>query len=502
MLILGINGGFRPGYQDTSAVLCSDGEILYAAEEERFNRIKHAPGQIPCQSIQWILKKSRISLHDIDLIASHGASFGRAFQERLKNYFLLYFKSCPPIFRVSHHLAHAASAYYASGYPDAMIVTVDNSGDGISTQTAVGRDGAIKILEQLKRPQSLGLFYSMITQFAGFKRDTDEYKLMGLSAYGKPTYKETLKKVLRIGKGFYELDESYLSGLKPGEAQPHKQEPVFSKKLAKILKLNPRSPYQPLNQNYRDLARSAQTLLEEALIELVSELHKKTGLRNLCLAGGVALNCLANEKLSRLDCIDNIYIQPASSDAGVSLGAAYLGGLKQNRRPKPLKHIYLGPSFSNREIFHTLNSLAVPFKESASPEEAAANKIAEGKVVGWFQGAMEFGPRALGARSILANPFVKDMKDSAEPENQIPGAFSTLWPLSFNGGKRKYTGHPLKGIALHDNHLPCPKESPRLSFIHNPQRRHHTAADCQPQSKPPVLENFKKIKGASGNRPF
>ena len=429
MLILGINGGFRPGYQDTSAVLCKDGEILYAVEEERLIRVKHAPGQIPEKSIQWILKESDISFHDIDLIASHGVSFGKAFEERLKKYFLFYFKSCPPILRVPHHLAHAASAYYASGYPASMIVTVDNSGDGISTQTAIGRGDTIEILERFKRPQSLGLFYSMITQFSGFQKDADEYKLMGLSAYGEPHYIEDLSKVLRVGKGCYELDESYLSELlKSDQAQPHRQEALFSQKLSDTLKLEPRSPYQPLNQNYKNLACSAQKLLETALIELVSDLHKKTGLRNLCLAGGVALNCLANGKLAALDFIDNIYIQPASSDAGVSLGAAYLGSLELRCSPKPLKSVYLGPSFSNQEVFDTLKLCQASFRTLDTPEETAAKEIASGKVVGWFQGAMEFGPRALGARSILANPFLKNMKDQLNRKIKFREPFRPFGP--------------------------------------------------------------------------
>ena len=420
MLILGINGGFRPGYQDTSATLCEDGKILHAVEEERLIRVKHAPGQIPEKSIRWILKKGNISFHEIDLIASHGISFGKEFEERLRKYFLFYFKSCPPIFRVHHHLAHAASAYYASGFPSSMIITVDNSGDGVSTQTAIGQGESIKVLEQWKRPQSLGLFYSMITQFCGFQRDTDEYKLMGLSAYGKPHYMEILSKVLQIKKGCYELDESYLFGLKPGQPQPHRQEALFSQKLSKILKLEPRSPYEPLNQNYTDLAASAQKLLEIALIELVSGLHKKTGLRNLSLAGGVALNCLANQKLAELDFIDNIYIQPASSDAGVSLGAAYLGSLELGYVPKPLESIYLGPSFSNSEVFDALKLCQASFISVDTPGEAAAEEVASGKVVGWFQGIYGVWPQSLGCEKHFSQPFSKKYEGSTQFQNQIP----------------------------------------------------------------------------------
>lgn len=429
MLVLGINGGFRPGYQDTSAVLCKNGDILYAVEEERLNRVKHAPGQIPEQSVQWILKTEKKTLKDIDLIATHGSSFGEEFETRLKSYFLFYFKTCPPILRVSHHLAHAASAYYASGFPSAMILTVDNSGDGISTQTATGKGQEIKVLKQWKRPQSLGLFYSMITQFCGFKRDTDEYKLMGLSAYGKPNYIENLSKILRIGKGHYELDESYLQGLKIGEPQPHRQEALFSDKLSKTLKLEPLPYYnEKASQNYSNLACSAQKLLETALVELVSDLHAKTGLKRLCLAGGVALNCLANQKLAELDFIDDIYVQPASSDAGVSLGAAYLGSLQNGIPPKPFKSPFLGPSYSQSDILDCLKLCQMPFQMVKDPAEAAAREVHAGKVVGWFQGAMEFGPRALGARSILASPFKKDMKNTINAKIKFREAFRPFGP--------------------------------------------------------------------------
>lgn len=446
MLILGINGGFRPGYQDISAALCKGGKILYAVEEERLTRIKHAPGQVPEKSIQWILKEGNISLHDVDLIASHGVSFGEEFEERLKKHFLFYFKTCPPIFRVHHHLAHAASAYYASGFSNSMIVTVDNSGDGVSTQIATGEGDNIKILEQRKRPQSLGLFYSMITQFCGFRRDTDEYKLMGLSAFGKPNYLEALGKVLQIGKGSYNLEESYLSGLKPGQPQPHRQEALFSDKLPKILKLEPRSPYEPLNQSYKDLASSAQKLLEVALVELVSDLHKKTGLKNLSLAGGVALNCLANQKLAELDFIDNIYVQPASSDAGVSLGAAYLGSQKLGCSPKSLENVYLGPAFSNQKIFDVLKLCQISFTSINNPEEVAAAEVANGKVMGWFQGRMEFGPRALGSRSILANPFESNMKDQLNSKIKFREAFRPFGPSLLIEEKENILESPLKEL--------------------------------------------------------
>ena len=408
MLTLGVNGGFRVGYQDASAVLIRNGKVILACEEERLNRIKYSPGQMPEQSIQWMLDKENLSIHDIDLIGTHGSTFGEDFEISLRNYFRFRFGYSPSILRVNHHLAHSASTYYASGFAEAMILTVDGSGDGISTQTSVGLNGKIKILDQYARPQSLGLFYSLMTQFCGFKRDSDEYKLMGLSAYGEPRY--DLSFVLSIKDGGYELNEDYIAEIKPGQAQPHKQEPLFSDKLVKKLKLGPRKPTDPITEDYKDLSASTQFQLEKALVEIITDLYKKTKINNLCLAGGVALNCLANQKLAQLDFIKSIYIQPASSDAGISLGGAYLASLELGDKVFSMEDVYLGPSYSNSEIFKELKACDIPFRELAEPEAIAAKKISKEKILGWHQGSMEFGPRALGARSILANPFDKNAK--------------------------------------------------------------------------------------------
>ena len=442
MLVLGINGGFRLGYQDTSAVLIKDGAVVYAAEEERFTRIKHSPGQIPEQSIQWILKQEDISIHDIDLIASHGVTFGEDFESKLKTYFQYYFTSPPPIFRVHHHLAHSASTYYASGFDPSLILTIDNSGDGISTQTAIGSEGKIKILKQWKRPQSLGLFYSMMTQFCGFQKDSDEYKMMGLSAYGDPHHYD-LSKILSVKQGSYELDESFLFGMRPGQPQPHKQENLFSEQLIKTLKLEPRSPYEEIRQNYKDISASSQKCLETALIEIVTDLYQTTKIKNLCLAGGVALNSLANQKLAELSFIDNIYVQPASSDAGISLGAAYLGCLELGDSPQVIDHYYLGPSFDNSSIFNTLKLCHAPFILIEEPAETAAELVTQGKVVAWFQGAMEFGPRALGARSILANPFEKDMKSILNSKIKFRESFRPFGPSLLIEEKSRILKSPL-----------------------------------------------------------
>ena len=498
MLVLGINGGFRPGYQDTSAVLIKDGKVVCAVEEERFTRIKHSPGQIPEKSIHWILKSENISIQDIDLIASHGITFGEEFETRLKKYFQYYFKACPPIFRVHHHLAHSASAYYASGFEKSMIVTVDNSGDGVSTQTAVGLNGKIKILKKWKRPQSLGLFYSMMTQFCGFKKDTDEYKLMGLSAYGD-SHRYDLNNILSIQRGNYELNEDCLFGIQPGQAQPHKQEALFSNQLSKILNMEPRSPGENIKQAYKDLSASSQRYLEQALIEIVTDLYQTTKITNLCLAGGVALNCLANQKLAELSFIDNIYIQPASSDAGVSLGAAYLGSLEIGDVPQSMEHCYLGPFFDNSLILEALKLCQASFESVEEPEKETAQLIVHGKVVGWFQGAMEFGPRALGSRSILANPFEKNMKDILNSKIKFREEFRPFGPSLLIEEKSRILKSPLRELPYMTitSHVQESWKNQLTSITHKDQTtRPQTVSHKNNPLLWKCLNEIKKLSGA------
>jgi len=497
MLTLGINGGFRSGYQDTSAVLIKDGKVLYAVEEERLNRVKYAPGQIPEKSIQWILDQAKISIQEIDLTATHGSTFGEEFEKRLKNYFKIRFQHTPLFKRVHHHLAHAASCYYASGFTSSMILTMDNSGDGISTQTGIGSKGKIKIFEQYERPQSLGLFYSMMTQICGFQKEADEYKLMGLSAYGCSS-RYDLTPILSIHKGSYELDEDFIASIKPGESQPHRQEPLFSDKLISYLKLKPRKPTDPITQAYKDLAASTQYQLEKAIIDLVTDLYKKTKIDHLCLAGGVALNCVVNQKLAELDFIKNIYIQPASSDAGISLGAAYLGSLELEDKTLPMDSPFLGPFYSNAEIFKELKSCGVPFKEVDNPEETGAKKLSQNKIIGWHQGAMEFGPRALGNRSILANPFDKSAKDKVNSKIKFRESFRPFGISLLVEDKSDILHFPLKDLPYmtitSKVKKPFSYKMPSITHIDGTTRP-QTVAEGQNKVYWNLLKSFKKKTG-------
>ena len=242
------------------------------------------------------------------------------------------------------------------------------------------------------------------------------------------------------------MNEDFVFGVKPGQSQPHKQETLFSNKLSKFFNINPRSPYEPITQDYKDISASSQKFLEKALIEIVTDLYQETKIKNLCLAGGVALNCLANQKLAELDFIDNIYVQPASSDAGISLGAAYLGCIELGDTPKAMSHSYLGPSFDNSSILNELKLCQASFSHLDHPADKTAEQISQGKVVGWFQGAMEFGPRALGARSILASSFEKNMKEILNSKIKFREEFRPFGPSLLIEEKDSILESPIKEL--------------------------------------------------------
>tara|TARA_Y100000590_G_scaffold122617_1_gene140437 strand:+ start:11337 stop:12962 length:1626 start_codon:yes stop_codon:yes gene_type:complete len=426
MYILGISGGVRLGYHDIGAALLKDGKLVAAVEEERINRIKHSPGQLPQKSIYTILESEKISIQDVDILATHGITWGDIYDKILKDYFEGEFGFCPPIEKVHHHDAHAASAYYASGFNEAIIITMDGSGDGVSCEFCIGKGDDMEILQRFDRPNSLGIFYSMITQYCGFTRDSDEYKLMGLSSYGDRN-KFDFSKIIYFENGELKLDTSYIKTITPKQSQPTKQEMIFSEKLTD--EFGPkRLKKQELSTYYKDIAASAQAHVEKVIIQMIDFLHKKTGIKKLCLAGGVALNCAANQKIMNLEYIDDLYVQPASNDEGVAIGATYLVGKKHGLSIKPMDSVYVGPSYTNEEIKDTLDILNLNYRFEEDPALFAAKKVSENHVIGWFQGKMEIGPRALGARSILANPTHPDMRDIVNKKIKFRDTFRPFCP--------------------------------------------------------------------------
>ncbi len=439
-------------YHDSAATLLRNGEIISAVQEERFSRKKH-DSRFPEDAIRYCLKSNNLDLEDISKIvyyekplltferlletylavAPRGIrSFIAAMQVWLKE--KLFLKSnlkkrlkmiqsellktnpkkvkIPEILFAEHHQSHAASAFYPSPFKEAVILCMDGVGEWATTSTWIGKDNEIKPLWEISFPHSLGLLYSAFTYYCGFKVNSGEYKLMGLAPYGNPIYlKEIKEKLINIKEdGTFKLDMDYF--------KYHRGFRMTSEKFHKLFGAPPRKPEEELTQFHMDLASSIQKITEEIVIKIARSLRKETGCENICLSGGVALNCVANGKLLEKKIFKDIWIQPASGDAGSSLGAAYIGWyefLKKSRKINPndsMKGTFLGCNFSNENIINYLKKINAPFKHYPDEElfEKLAKILDEGKVIGWFNGPMEFGPRALGGRSIIGDPRNKKMQ--------------------------------------------------------------------------------------------
>jgi carbamoyltransferase len=443
MIILGINAY----HGDASAVLLCDGKLVAAAEEERFNRIKHSAG-FPYQAIDYCLKEASIKIEEVDHIAisrnpnanlhkkiiyvlRKGNFMSKMVRDRLANvakvfdikkeianyYGIDVDRVKAAVHRVEHHLAHAASAFYVSPFEQATIVTVDGFGDFCSTTWGVGVDKNIKLLGKVVFPHSLGIFYTALCQFIGFCKYGDEGKVMGLAPYGEPEYIDLMRKILINKNPYFELQLKYFVHHTSGvDMTWEKGSPsiglIFSDEMRKVLGPE-RLPNEAITSKHENIAASMQMALEETVIRLIKYATEKTGIYNLALAGGVAFNSVMNGKIKQTTGVKNLYIQPAAGDAGTALGAAL--ATYYQVESKPIKYVmtnaYTGPSFSEEMIEKTINSYNLKYCYKEDYTEYAAKLIADGKIVGWFNGRMEFGPRALGNRSILADPRRPEMKD-------------------------------------------------------------------------------------------
>ena len=430
-------------YHDSAACLIKDGEILSAVQEERFSRKKHDSG-FPKNAIKYCLTNESIDIADLDSIvyyekplltferlletyiacAPRGLrSFIAAMQvwvkeklflkSELRKLFIEVQKSLNPEKKVSpklffseHHLSHAASAFYPSPFEEAVILCMDGVGEWATTSTWIGKGNNIKPLYQISFPHSLGLLYSAFTYYCGFKVNSGEYKLMGLAPYGNPIFVDKIKENLIDIKddGTFRLNIDYF--------KYHRGFRMTSRKFNKLFGNLPRDKESELKQFHMDLAASIQKVTEEVVIKLAKSLQNETGINNICLSGGVALNCVANGKLIEKKIFDKIWIQPASGDAGSSLGAALFtwyqkyGNSRKINPQDSMKGTYLGCNFSNKEIISFLSEINVPYHPKKDEElfNIIAKLLDEGNIIGWFNGPMEFGPRALGARSIIGDP--------------------------------------------------------------------------------------------------
>lgn len=421
MNILGIHGGVTINQHDPGAAIIVDGKLVAAIEEERLCRVKSPHGYLPILSIKECLKQARLSIKDIDLVVHPGESY-EDMPARIETYFTHYYGHMPKLKMINHHLAHMASGFFFSDFKDSMIVSYDGVGDRLSTVTGAGTSSGIEVLESWTGEQSLGLFFSLITSFLGFQVTEDEYKIMGLAPYGRPGV--NLAPLIKIREDGFQIDGTFFE-----RNPPHKSnfEPYYNKKASDLLG-QPRRPSDPITQHHKDIAYAAQKALEESAKLIVTSLHKRTGFTNLCIAGGVGLNCSTNYVLSTLPCVKQIFVQPAASDRGLALGCAAYGAFAHDRLERGLPDVYLGPQYSDVEIEDMLKLSGAKYKRSQNLCDEISDDLIEGKIVGWWQGRSEFGPRALGNRSILADPRSPTMKDKINARIKFREEFRPFAP--------------------------------------------------------------------------
>ena len=421
MIILGIHGGTTIHQHDACAALLIDGKLICCIEEERLIRVKTATGILPVYAIAACLKEAGLQMRDVDLIALPGETY-EDLEERTQEWLVHHFGHAPSILKVNHQTAHLASAFYQSGYPSAMCLSYDAYGDGISGALGTATvEGGIEVVETLAGENSLGVFYGTMTSFLGFKPGEDEYKVMGLAPYGKADV--DLSFFCRPAPSGYFSDPAYFRTRKSAT----QYEPFYSEKLtAKIGE--PRRKGEPITEYHKNLAASTQAALEQSAISLVEHLHQLTGHRSLCLAGGVALNCSLNRLLAKLPFIDDFFVQPAASDRGLALGCAFYATAQQGIAIEAIDHVFYGPSVEVDEIEKAIALSGFTAKALDDPSATAAAMIAEGKIIAWHQGRSEFGPRALGHRSILADPGIPGMKDEINKRVKFREEFRPFAP--------------------------------------------------------------------------
>ncbi len=453
MIVLGLS--FY--YHDSAAALVRDGQLVAAAEEERFSRVKHDSG-FPELAIEFVLKRAGLTIHDVDYVVFYEKPFVKF--ERMLLSAMATFPRSAAVFRESmqrwisdklwikpmmcqrlgvpgskllfadHHMSHAASSFFTSPFRESAILTVDGAGEWSTSTLGVGRDNKIEILRELRFPHSLGLLYSAFTAYCGFEINEGEYKLMGMHPYGKPRFVDKIYELIRVAEdGSLWQDMRFF-------AYHYSRDNTLARAFSEHFGRPPRDPKlqdKSLDPFYCDMAASIQRVTEEVLLKMITHLHSVTGLPNLCLAGGVALNSVANYKLLRQGPFEDVYIHPAPGDDGGAVGAAFwaynhlLGG----PRGPALEHAYLGSEYSDEEIEAFLRKYEIPFEKIEDDEEFfdfAAHALADGKVCGWFRGRFEWGPRALGSRSIVADPRKPEMKDLLNAKIKFREAFRPFAP--------------------------------------------------------------------------
>ncbi len=549
MVVIGISAY----YHDSAAALVRDGEVVAAAQEERFTRRKH-DAAFPAQALRFCLDHAHVTPEEVSHVVFYDKPFLKF--ERLLETYLFFAPRGFSSFRLAlpvwlrdklflkrlleeelrrfarhvdwnrkllfseHHLSHAASAFYPSPFESAVVLTLDGVGEWATTSLAIGNGAGLDIVKELHFPHSIGLLYSAFTYHLGFKVNSGEYKVMGLAPYGEPKYARLIHERLIDVKpdGSFRMDMSYFdycTGLTMTNA-----------KFTELFGVPVRRPEEALTQSHMDLAASVQQVTEDVMGRLGRAAARETGMRNLCLAGGVALNCVANGKLLREGVFDNIWIQPAAGDAGGAVGAAliaYHGFLGQKRHVEPggdgMKGSYLGPSYENAETERQLMSAGAKFQvmNEETLVAACAADLAAGKAVGWFQGRMEFGPRALGGRSILGDPRSATMQSTLNLKVKFRESFRPFAPsvlredaadwFEFDGDspymlmvagvkkdKRIAVTEEEKVLAGLDKLKVARSHIPAVTHVDHSARLHTVGADTNPRFHA-LLAEFKRRTG-------
>jgi carbamoyltransferase len=507
--IIGVSALFH----DAACCLLVDGKIAAAAEEERFTRLKADP-RMPQLAFRYCLEDAGLRISDIDCVAYYedpvkklarqlwsgvlgdkpditGAYHPTRVEQQIRQ--LLGFEG--EIRYYDHHLSHAASSFFFSGFEDAAILTVDGVGEWATTTYGIGRQDGIKIFEEVQFPDSLGLLYSTITSYLGFEVNEGEYKVMGLAPYGRPLYMEQLHRLVhQAAGGQYQLDMKYFGFLK-GTC-------MYTGELSSLFERPPRKQDEPIEQFHKDLAKSLQVALEEILLSLAKYLFQKTGIPNLCMAGGVALNCVANGNILRKGPFNRLFVQPAANDAGGALGAAALAHVDITHDCtsfRRLEQVYLGPGYSSGKVQQLLQATSLKYedhrKDSGGMLRGAAQRLATGKVIGWMQGRMEFGPRSLGARSILADPRNPDMRDRINAMVKKREGFRPFAPAILDWATHKHfdLDHP-SPFMLETCDVISDLDLPAITHVDRSARVQTVHADTNPRFYD-LLTEFNNLTG-------
>ena len=454
MIVLGLSAF----YHDSAAVLLKNGKVLAAAQEERFSRIKH-DSSFPLRSIKYVLDSQDLTIKNVDLVAYYERPWLKMhrllsiFSEHAPRGFTNFIAAMKSqldgklfvgnvirrelgyrgkIFWARHHESHASSAFYPSPFDSAAFLTVDGVGEWDTTTYGIGNKTHLEIHQCITFPDSLGMLYSAMTYFAGFKVNSGEYKLMGLAPYGEPRFVDTIQdNLIEIKRdGSYKLNMDYFD-YETGKT-------MINARFEDLFGRERRMPESPITQSDMDIGSSIQQVLERVILKMCKHIKQETKERYLCLSGGVALNCVSNGKILRERIFDDIWIQPASGDAGGALGSAMLGWYRSNKDSKktelpsarePVKTYYLGPCYSDSEIKEFLQAYKIPHTTPTNIEDETARLLSEENVVGWFQGGAEFGPRALGARSILGDPRSAQMQKVMNIKIKFRESFRPFAPV-------------------------------------------------------------------------